>query len=225
MIFAIVVLLVGFGIGVYWRGRQAEQAGRQAALKIAELQQKLRSLHEAEFQRKENTARSKQYFQENDLKDTNNQIKFIAQCTLRATAPVNKEASLVLYTLDEWVRSNQPTWRVSFEVGMGAFIKTPYEPENRISASAFSSYNSKRVDFLVVDNCGFPKLAVEYHGTGHDLSGDATDRMNVKRLALERARIPLIEIPANTSKAGILDMIYKTIGAHTVSVDTKIEPN
>lgn len=219
MILVIVLLLIGFGIGFYLGGRHSKSAAMQSYQQNADLNQQIRELEQrlvalqgAELQRKENAAKRKQYFQENDIKDTNNQFKFIDQCDLRAVPPVNKEAVQVLYGLEEWIRANQPKWRVSFEVGMGAFIRTPYDPENRQLAAAFSSYNSKRVDFLVIDQRGLPKLAIEYHGTGHDLSDDAADRMDVKRLALQRANIPLIEIPANTPKSEIMDMIFDAIG-------------
>lgn len=223
MVFAIVLLLVGFGIGVYWHALRAKSAAMQAYRQITELQQKLVALQDAESQRKENAAKRKQYFQENDVKDPDNQLKFIDQCDLRAAPPVNKEAVRVLYALEEWIRFNQPTWRVSFEVGMGAFIKTPYDPENRLLAAAFSSYNSKRVDFLVIDQRGLPKFVIEYHGTGHDLSDDAADRMGVKRLVLQRANIPLIEISANTKKFEILNIICETIGVNVDGADAKIE--
>jgi hypothetical protein len=101
---------------------------------------------------------------------------------------------------------------VSFEVGMGAFIKTAYDPKDRQQKAAFSSYNSKRIDFLLIDKGGKPMLAVEYHGTGHDLSNDASDRMEVKRLALRRAGVALLEIPAKATKADMLNLITDKLG-------------
>ncbi|WP_298285220.1 DUF2726 domain-containing protein [Acidocella sp.] len=163
-------------------------------------------------------ARRKKYFEENDLKDTENQMKFINQCELYAVRPVNTEAVQVLYALDEWIHIYEPTWRLSFEVSMGAFIKTSNEYEDRLRDAAFSSYNSKRVDFLLIDRFGKPQLAVEYHGTGHDLSDDAADRMAVKRLALQKAGIPLIEISANTPKTDILRMASELLGSRAASL-------
>ncbi|CCV04714.1 conserved hypothetical protein [Mesorhizobium metallidurans STM 2683] len=156
-------------------------------------------------------------FEENDVSDTENQIRFVNQAELRAVRPVNKEAVRVLYALDEWIVANQPDWRMSFEVSMGAFIKTSYDLEDRMQKAAFSSYNSKRVDFLLIDRFGHPMLAVEYHGTGHDLSDDAPDRMEVKCLALQRAGIPLVEIPAKASKSNILRMVAERLATGALS--------
>ncbi|WP_306302751.1 DUF2726 domain-containing protein [Aureimonas sp. N4] len=121
--------------------------------------------------------------------------------------PVNKEAQRVLDSLDAWIGEHRPDWRVSFEVAMGAFVRTAYNPRDWRQRAAFRSYNSKRVDFLVVDGAGEPRLVVEYHGTGHDLSGDAAERMSVKRTVLERVGIPLAEVPAKAGRAATWALI------------------
>jgi Protein of unknown function (DUF2726) len=123
----------------------------------------------------------------------------------------------ILYAIDKWIAANRPDWRMSFEVSMGAFIKTVNDPDDRIPKAAFSSYNSKRVDFLLIDRFGQPTLVVEYHGTGHGLSDDAADRMEVKRLALDRAGIPLVEIPSKATRSDILRMISEKLAANTSS--------
>ena len=57
--------------------------------------------------------------------------------------------------------------------------------------------NSKRVDFLIIDTFGHPAAAVEYHGSGHHRQGGrAAARDAVKRRALEKAGIELVEIQA-----------------------------
>jgi hypothetical protein len=59
--------------------------------------------------------------------------------------------------------------------------------------------NSKRADFLVVDNRGWPLLAIEYQGRGH-YRGNASKRDAVKRTVLARAGIHYIEVSAQMSK-------------------------
>jgi len=51
----------------------------------------------------------------------------------------------------------------------------------------------------VIDASGKPKLAIEYHGSGH-YQGNAEDRDAVKRLALKKAGIPLLEISEGATK-------------------------
>lgn len=214
----IILLLIGFGAVFYVRGRRAKTEAANAkrhadALdqQIGTLRREIAAMHSAESRRLDEVARRKRFFEENDISDVENQIRFISQTELRAVRPVNKEAVRVLYALDEWIVAHRPDWRMAFEVSMGAFIKTSYDPEDRMQKAAFSSYNSKRVDFLLIDRFGQPMLVVEYHGTGHDLSDDAPDRMEVKRLALARAGIPLVEIPAKASKSDIVRMVAETV--------------
>lgn len=170
---------------------QAEAAGLRAADKAVR--------EEAEQRRRK--------YVENDVARHENQMRFIEECSLRFDKPVNREASTALYVLQDWIDTEKNGWRLAFEVSMGAFIKTAPRKDKWISDRTFSSYSSKRVDFLLIDAQGVPKLVVEYNGTGHDLSGDAADRMKVKRRVLERVGLPLLEIPAKTPKAEIKRMI------------------
>jgi hypothetical protein len=214
----ILLLLAGFGAGFCARELIARFAAAATARhtealgwRIEGLQQEINALHDVEVRR----ARNRLYHEETDISDVQNQIRFVGQTKLRAVRPVNREAARVLYALDGWIAANRPGWRVSFEVSMGAFIKTTvYDPENRELKAAFSSYNSKRVDFLLIDKSGHPVLAVEYHGSGHDLSDDAPDRMQVKRLALNQAGIPLVEIEAGTSRSDILRAVTDKLAAN-----------
>lgn len=225
MMTTVLLLLIGFGAGFYYRKLRAKAEAVTAAhhaealnQQIDTLRREIVAMHNTESRRLDEVARRKLYFEENDVSDTENQIRFISQTELRAVRPVNKEAVRVLYVLDEWIVANRPDWRISFEISMGAFIKTSYDPEDRIQKAAFSSYNSKRIDFLLIDRFGQPMLAVEYHGTGHDLSDDAPDRMEVKRLALQRAGIPLVEIHAKASKSDILRMVAEKLASERAAI-------
>ncbi|CAM3177524.1 DUF2726 domain-containing protein [Komagataeibacter xylinus] len=182
----IILLAIGYAIGFYVRDRRAKEVvAKQAAV------------------RQQEDERRRQYRQEHDLSDPQNQLRFIDECSLKAVPSVNREAVRVLYAIDEWIKVCQPDWRFAFEVAMGSFIKTPYAPDDQRQKRAFNSYSGKRVDFLLIDRFGNPVLVVEYNGSGHDLSGDADARMAVKRLALQKAGIPLLEIPERMGKPDI----------------------
>lgn len=141
---------------------------------------------------------------ENDVTRHDNQMQNVEGCALRSVRPVNKEAVTILYALEEWLGANRDEkLRLSFEVSMAAFIKTDFGAEAEAQERAFSAYRGKRVDFLLIDAGGLPRLAVEYNGTGHELSDDAEDRMRVKRRVLERVGVPLLELPAKTTKAEV----------------------
>lgn len=211
----LIALLIGFGAGFYIRSRDAKRRNDAFEKHIGALQGEIENLHNAELSRQNEAARRRRFFEENDVSDVENQIRFIRQTELHAVRPVNREAAQVLYALDEWIEECRPEWRVAFEVSMGSFIKTSCDANDAQQKAAFSSYNSKRVDFLLIDRFGMPTLAVEYHGSGHELSDDAEDRMQVKRLALERAEIPLVEIPAKATRNDIKRMISDCLTAET----------
>lgn len=191
----IILLAIGYVIGFYVRDRRAKETLAQQATV-----------------RQQEDERRQQYRQENDLSDPQNQLRFIGECSLKAVPPVNREAVRVLYAIDEWIKVCQPDWRFAFEVAMGGFIKTPYAPDDPLQKRAFNSYSGKRVDFLLINRRGQPVLVVEYNGSGHDLSGDADARMEVKRLALKKAGIPLLEIPERMGKPDIYAALSEKVG-------------
>lgn len=217
MISGILLTAFGFGCGYYYTRRDPKSVvDMKQRLNAHERQntlltQEIATLRETVARERDERERNRQRYAQNNIADTNNQIRFINEAELYVSRPVNREAVTVLYALDDWIKHHQPAWRMSFEVGMGAFIKTRYGSDDQGQKAAFSSYNSKRVDFLLIDEKGFPKLAVEYHGSGHDLSDDAADRMNVKRLALSRVGIPLVEVPERTDKQSIKRMVTEAL--------------
>lgn len=188
------------------------QSERQAAGQIGTLRRQIATLNKQAADRQQEDERRRQFRQENDLSDPQNQLRFIGECSLKAVPPVNREAVRVLYAIDEWIKDRQPAWRFAFEVSMGGFIKTPYAPDDPRQKRAFNSYSGKRVDFLLIDRFGNPVLVVEYNGSGHNLSGDADARMAVKHLALQKAGIPLLEIPERMGKPDILAALSKKVG-------------
>ena len=220
------LLPIGFGSGLYVRGlfARAEAARAQdeasGLRRQAEtLKQKIEAMARSEAERQSSAEQRRQFFAQNDVTLVENQLRFISQANLHAIRPVAKEAARVLYALDEWIIAHQPDWRLAFEVAMGSFIKTSHSGDARTQDAAFSSYNSKRVDFLLIDRFGHPMLVVEYHGSGHDLAGDAADRMQVKRLALARAGIPLVELPVHAQRTDIFRMVNEALGASDAAVN------
>lgn len=144
---------------------------------------------------------------EPELTNYQQQIQYIQQCELTFKKPMNWEAVKYFYYLNEWIQKNQPNWYVSFEVSMGAFIRTTGKAEAELQKLAFSSYNSKRVDFLLIDNQGNPRCAIEYNGSGHYLSQSANERMQVKMMVLQKVGIPLIEIPEQLDKQAFFERL------------------
>lgn len=69
---------------------------------------------------------------------------------------------------------------------MGAYLDTP-------DTAALALIRYKRPDYVIVNRTGMPVCVVEYQGSGH-YQGDAAIRDSLKKAALDRANIPLIEI-------------------------------
>lgn len=135
-----------------------------------------------------------------DLSDPGDQLKAVEAAVLTPKKPVNREAAIVLRQLEHVVKTRTTHhYRVFAEVSLGAFVTTESTGgQKRTGWLAWMAINSKRVDFLIIDTFGHPAVAVEYHGTGHHQEGgQAAARDAVKRRALEKAGIELVEIQAS----------------------------
>ncbi|CAI3926535.1 unnamed protein product [Commensalibacter communis] len=192
-------LIIGIVLGVCFTFLKLKQKYQQ---KIQQLSQKILYLENKEKKRLKNAEIYKNKLKsqgapvtELELTNYQQQVQYIKQCALSYKKPINWEAVKYFYYLNEWIQKNQLNWYVSFEVSMGAFIRTSGKEDAELQKLAFSSYNSKRVDFLLIDHQGNPRGVIEYHGSGHYLSDDANERMQVKMLVLDKVGIPLIEIP------------------------------
>ena len=89
----------------------------------------------------------------------------------------------------------------------------------RDDREAQASINSKRVDMVVIDRGGYAVLAVEVQGAGH-YRGDAYLRDAVKREALRRAGIPMLEIDASWSHEDIERRLSSLVGGRRPDAGT-----
>ncbi|WP_321339630.1 DUF2726 domain-containing protein [Breoghania sp.] len=140
--------------------------------------------------------RRRQIQKQYDLSDPANQLRFVEQVGLYPRRPINKEAYYKAFVpIEKCLKKDWKGYRLLAEVGLGAFVGTDEQNAHKSACDrAFKSYNSKRVDFLVIDRKGNPAVAIEYHGSGHYLSEDAIARDIVKKCVLERAGIELLEV-------------------------------
>lgn len=136
------------------------------------------------------------------------QLSALRATTVVSRRPINKSAYRVLLMIERTLRNDAPRARVLAEVGMGAFLSTG-EQRDRLpnDKMAFGAFNSKRVDFLVIDAFGEPCFAVEYQGNGHHLGSTAAGRDVLKREALRLGGVELVEIHAHTSEEEALALL------------------
>ena len=99
-------------------------------------------------------------------------------------------------------------FRVFAQTSLGEILQSPVE-------DAFYSINSKRVDILIVDQYGWPVLAVEYQGAGH-YQGTAAARDAIKKEALRKAGVGYVEITENDTPAQIRFRVRDHLGWPTM---------
>ncbi|TCP12901.1 uncharacterized protein DUF2726 [Bisgaardia hudsonensis] len=76
--------------------------------------------------------------------------------------------------------------RLFSQVSMGEFLKSK-------DSEAFKLINSKRVDFLIINNIGLPVVVIEYQGNGH-FDNNFIERDAIKREVCRKVGIEFIEI-------------------------------
>ena len=76
---------------------------------------------------------------------------------------------------------------------------------------AYASINSKRLDFALISKTGYIDLAVENQGTGHH-QGKAFARDAVKKEALRRAGVPVLEVNAGIEPSAMRAQLEDLLG-------------
>jgi Protein of unknown function (DUF2726) len=172
---------------------------------IAELHQKIRQDDNDRRDRARERARA---FRENDIKRPEVQLRVLDQANLQPKQILNLQETQVFYAARR-VEKKVPCF-VFAQVSMGEIIRTK---DDESGSAAFAAVNSKRIDILICNKKGFPILAIEHQGNGHYI-GNAEERDAVKRLALERAGIALLETTPGMSSQELEDKILAAIPPH-----------
>ncbi len=155
-----------------------------------------------------------QRYRRYDVSNTDNQLRFIEEAKLRPAIPINKEAFKVFRTIETELPNRGTRYRLLAEVSMGAFIKTSEHHGTAAQRKrAYSTFGSKRVDFLIIDPYGRPALVVEYHGSGHDRAKSVA-RDTVKKRALQKAGVELLEVYAHTDPYHYVQVLTHLLDRH-----------
>jgi hypothetical protein len=110
----------------------------------------------------------------------------------------------VFQAVEQEVAANWGGYRVFSQTALGEVIESADREAHR-------AINSKRADVLVIDQGGFPVLAIEVHGKGH-YRGDAAGRDAIKREALRRAGVGWLEIMDYHTEADVAGMVREALG-------------
>lgn len=134
------------------------------------------------------------------------QLKLVMKSDFRDRPLLNKSEGTVFRALDKIVIARNPQWQVMAQVSVGEFIACD-------DADAYRCINSKRVDFVLMDEHYCARHALEYQGNGHH-QGSAAARDAVKKEALRKAGIGYHEIVAgHTTPAELKRLVEKLVPA------------
>lgn len=122
-----------------------------------------------------------------DYTDYRQQLLIVEKTSYECKPITNFEARSTLKVVETFFAEYGGGYRVLPELAMGAVLGTKMD-------AGFHCINSKRLDVGVVDAQGFLVVAVEYHGTGHYTDADTPIRDLVKKRALQKVGIDLIEV-------------------------------
>ncbi|WP_323035292.1 DUF2726 domain-containing protein [Pararhodobacter sp.] len=150
-----------------------------------------------------------------DMRDPKLQAEAIARVGFVKTPLMNKGEYRVFSILERTSAGLRDGYRVMAQVNLGEFLKPEPQTEVALKEEAFASINSKRVDFLIIDRTGQGALAVEYQGSGHYLGQTAFLRDAVKKEALRRAGIPLLEVTPDMRPDDITAQMKRLLGIGT----------
>jgi Protein of unknown function (DUF2726) len=124
-----------------------------------------------------------------------NQMEFVSRVEFETVKLLNREEYPLLVLLEKLVDEVKGGRRVMAQTSLGEILRPKQTMGSADERSgAFSSINSKRLDFAIFDRYGFLVLAIEYQGSGH-YSQKAFIRDAVKKEALRKAGVPFLEVP------------------------------
>lgn len=132
-----------------------------------------------------------------NLADPRDQMAAIARVGFEPVPLLNRSEARLLPLLESVVRKLNAGHRVMAQTALGEVIRTAAGAASKEEQdAAYASINSKRLDFAIIDRFGILRLAVDYQGHGH-YRETSFMRDAVKREALRKAGVQLLEVPAD----------------------------
>jgi len=130
------------------------------------------------------------------------QLNYVKNAVFSSVSLMNKYEYWIFRDIEELIKKHNKgyvEYRLMAQVSLGEILKSK-------NKNAYRSINSKRVDMLIINCYGKPICAIEYQGSGH-YQGNYKIRDEIKRTALEKAGIKLLEIKQNEEITSYIDNI------------------
>lgn len=142
-----------------------------------------------------------------NLGDPKVQMDYVQRASFKPIRLLNKEEYRLLPLLETICAELGQGHRVMAQTSLGEVIAAD-APNKDFQRKAHASINSKRLDLAIFDRGGILKAAVEYQGGGHH-QGSSFMRDAVKREALRKAGVPMIEITKGDDEAHIRTLVLR----------------
>jgi Protein of unknown function (DUF2726) len=139
-----------------------------------------------------------------DIKDVGQQMRAVMAASFQKRRLLNSGEYRAFKIIETDIAAARRGYRVFAQTSLGEVLTSPDE-------SGFFSINSKRVDILIVDQGGWPVVAVEYQGEGH-YQGTAAARDAVKKEALRKAGVRYVEVSASDTADQIRARVRDQLG-------------
>lgn len=135
-------------------------------------------------------------------------LQLVAEAAFQRVPLLNKSEARLLPILEKLVRELGQGHRLLIQVALGELLcAANADGKPNYGLEANRAINAKRLDFAIIDRRGLMVAAIEYQGSGHHLNSNAFMRDAVKREALRKAGITLIELPPDADEALIRDRL------------------
>ncbi len=146
-----------------------------------------------------------------DMSDPAAQMEAISRVDFEPVRLLNREEAPLLPLLENCARAIGRGHRVMAQTSLGELIRpSPGSASREQTRRAHASINSKRLDFAIIDRGGRLVCAVEYQGSGH-YHRRSFMRDAVKREALRKAGIALVEIPHGYNRSAVEQQVTRIL--------------
>jgi Protein of unknown function (DUF2726) len=144
------------------------------------------------------------------------QLRRVRQAKFNKQKLMNFSEFTVFRAIEQDAALKRSGFRLVAQAPLGEILQSRHE-------KGFRAINGKRVDMLIVDRGGWPKLAIEYQGEGHysDTSGL---RDTIKKTALTKAGIGYLELfPKDKNDATQLrSLVHAALGWNSAAQNTGV---
>lgn len=148
-----------------------------------------------------------------NLSDPKDQIAAVARVSFERCQIMNRGEFALYRVLEDQIAQFGGRYRLMAQTSLGELIKpSAAGAQPHDLSAAHASINSKRLDFAIIDRNGLLALAIEFQGSGHHLGEKAFMRDAVKREALRKAGVQMMEVETGWTAEEVQIRLQQALG-------------